>query len=101
MLYYQNIKLKPFPHAIQMTVENIVAKGAISHYEQFLILLQSFQYNLIIIGSFQEIFKTVCCRIVVFGKDYLVACSMFMNYSVRVTISRIQTHFDASTTYIF
>ena len=64
---------------LQQTIsEIIVAKGEIAHDEQFLLLLQCFQLYSIIIFSFKEIvfyihldvFKVICCRLVVCGKGF-------------------------------
>ena len=66
----------------QITFENIVAKGEISHNEQFLLLLKNmfstlfnnyytctFSYRYF--SHFEDVFKVVCCRFVVSGKGLI------------------------------
>ena len=60
----------------QMTFENIVAKDEFAYDEQILLWPQCFQLNFTIKLSFIEIFqvfvtvfKGVCCRFVVCGKE--------------------------------
>ena len=46
-------------HQQETVFENIVGKGEIAHNEQFLLFLQCFQLNQIIVSPFVHIYDTI------------------------------------------
>ena len=90
MVDFPGVQVNPFPSyrrlQMQATFENIVTKGEIAHYEQFLHLSQCFQLHAIIILSFYRdfsyfclhVFKVVYCRFVVCGKRIKYVYNIFV-----------------------
>ena len=85
--------LNPFPHIVafwrlcsRRHFENIVTKEEVAQNKQFLLLPQCFpllfNYKDFLI-FWQNMFKVICCRIVVWGKEHFLSYSRFLRHLQR------------------